>query len=379
MVGSRMKFIHTVIDESPMGIYNSVCLVGDINGDGFEDVVVGDYVLDGSSEGTIVWYEYPEWRRHVISRANLEAGGVLIDVNGDGRLDIVAGQPYYGNELYWFENPEDPTQPWKRRVIESGFKKYHDQAAGDVDNDGECELLISSQLGRVLVYYDIPPDPDVSPWPSEFRHIVCEDISVEGLAIADLDCDGRNEVVAGPNVFKLDGSTMIWSRRTIRDRNGSTFSETRVQVADLNEDGFPDLIMSEGESDRGRLAWFEGPDFKIHVIRDDLFHPHSLGVADFDMDGHLDFFVGEMGLGRNPNPKLMIYLNDGTGSSSEFLVDSEHPTHEAKAIDVGNDGAMDIVGKPFHPPPRVDLWRNLGFEGDGRLQRSESNLLRQTR
>ncbi len=355
-----MRFCHTVIDEHPIGTHHSICLVGDIDGDGFEDVVIGNYVIDNSFEGTIVWYKYPEWRRHVISRANLEAGGVLIDINRDGRLDLVAGQPYYGHELYWFENPGDTSKLWNRRVIDNSFKKYHDQAVGDIDGDGEDELLVASQLGHIIVYYDIPPNPDVSPWPKEFRHLICDDISVEGLAIADLDGDGKNEVVAGPNIFKLEeGSEMKWSRSVIRDRNASIFSETRVQVADLNEDGTPDIIMSEGESDRGRLAWFEGPNWKMHMIRDDLFHPHSLGIADFNMDGHLDFFVGEMGLGRNQHPKLLIYLNDGKGSFTEFLVDSEHPTHDAKAADIGNDGAIDIVGKPFHPPPRVDLWRNL--------------------
>ncbi|MGQ9515254.1 MAG: FG-GAP repeat domain-containing protein [Thermoproteota archaeon] len=364
MVGrNMMRFSHTIIDEHPIGTHHSICLVGDIDGDGFEDIVIGNYVVDNSYEGTIVWYEYPEWRRHIISRANLEAGGVLVDIDGDGRLDIVAGQPYYGQELYWFENPDDPIHPWERHVIDNSFKKYHDQAVGDVDGDGELELLVASQLGKVLVYYDIPPYPRISPWPKEYRHLICSEISVEGLVIADIDGDGKNEVVAGPNIFKLEGVLSEgWSRSIIRDPNGSVFSQTRVQVADLNEDGFLDLIISEGESDNGRLAWYEGPDWKIHMLRDDLFHPHSLGIADFNMDGHMDFFVGEMGLGRNLHPKLLIYINDGNGSLSEFLVDSEHPTHEAKVINTGNKGIMDIVGKPFQPPARVDLWRNLSFE-----------------
>lgn len=73
-----------------------------------------------------------------------EAGGVVFDVNGDGRPDIVAGEPYYGNNLFWFENPDDPTSLWRRHVIENRFKKYHDRTVGDVDGDGKGELLISS-------------------------------------------------------------------------------------------------------------------------------------------------------------------------------------------------------------------------------------------
>lgn len=69
-----------------------------------------------------------------------------------------------------------------------------------------------------------------------------------------------------------------------------------------------------------------------------------------------------MGLGRNLHPKLLIYLNDGNASFNELLVDSEHPTHEAKLIDIGNTGRPSIVGKPFHPGNQVDLWENMGFE-----------------
>jgi hypothetical protein len=360
------KFRHRVIDERPIGTHHSVCLVGDLNGDGFEDVIIGNYVIDGSSEGTLAWYEYPHWRRHIMARANLEAGGAVYDVNGDGRLDIIAGQPYYGNELYWFENPSDPRRPWTRRVIEDSFKKYHDQVVGDVDGDGEDELLFSSQLGRALAYYDLPPDPTSSPWPSECRHLICKDVAVEGLAIADLDGDGINEIMAGPNIFKppRDGSGE-WSREIIsefhaRTYGGLVFSETRIKVADLNGDGTLDLVMSECESEMGRLAWFEGPSWRMHIIADDLFNPHSLQLADFNGDGHADIFVGEMGLGRNPQPKLLIYLNDGGGIFDELLIDSEHPTHEAKLIDIGHAGRPSIVGKPFHPGNQVDLWENLG-------------------
>jgi len=340
-------------------------LVADFNGDGFNDVVIGNFINPPTEEGYLVLYEYPKWTKRYVARANLEAGGAVIDINGDGRLDIVAGQPFYGHELYWFENSSEPEELWTRHIIDNNFQKYHDQAVGDLDNDGEDEILVPSQLAKVLVYYDVPSDPAVSPWPKECRHLICENISVEGLAIVDLDGDGKNEVVAGPNIFKPPKTPGgKWSREIFRELHARTygglvFSETRVQAADLNGDGVIDLVMSEAESDNGRVVWFEGPDWKMHVVSDGLFHPHSLAVADFNGDGKMDIFTGEMGLGRHRNPRLIIYLNNGDGTFTEHVVSKGTPTHEAKAADIGNTGKLSIVGKPYMPLKQVDLWENI--------------------
>jgi len=86
---SRLKFQHVIIDPRTIGTGNSVCLVDDVNGDDFVDVIMGNY-MSPSQVGYLVWYEYAKWNRHIIARANLEAGGAVADINGDGCLDIVA-------------------------------------------------------------------------------------------------------------------------------------------------------------------------------------------------------------------------------------------------------------------------------------------------
>jgi len=346
-----MKFEHTVIDPEAPGSLNDVCLIADVDGDGHNDIIVGGKV----GENNVVWYQYPDWKRHTIGTARLEAGGVMLDITGNGRPDLVAGNDWGGNELYWFENPGSPDRPWPRRLIESEFYKYHNQAVGDVDGDGEDEIIVLSQQSRLVAYYDIPADPSVSPWPENSRHIVAENIEVEGAAVADLDNDGRLEIVAGPYVFKQEGDG--WLRLPI----APDFRLTCVAVGDLDGDGRPEVVLSEGESEPGRLAWFSGyPRWQMHMLEDDLFHPHSLGVADFNGDGLLDIFVGEMGLGKNPRPRLMIYLNRGDGTFERYLVDDRHATHDAKAGLLGDAPLPSIVGKPYEPGRQVDMWLNRG-------------------
>jgi hypothetical protein len=349
-----MKFEHIVIDPQPAGRLNDVCLIADINNDGLNEIIIGGK----QGEGNVVWYQYPDWQRHTIGTAPLEAGGAVADISGNGMLDLIAGDQQ-GPNLYWFENSGSPDTPWTKRIICSDFWNYHDQAVGDVDNDGEPEVVFASQGKNkgygVLGYYDIPTDPTVTPWPKTNQHMVCTDLVLEGLAIADIDGDGKNELVAGPNVFKLGGDGR---QRTCIDES---YFQTRIAVADLNGDGKPEIVMAEGESNPGRLAWVSAhPDYAVNVLADDLFHPHSLALADITGNGLPDIFVAEMGLGRNSNPKIFIFENTGNGSFKRTLVHEGCPTHDAKVGDIGNTGRISIVGKPWNPENHVDLWLNQG-------------------
>lgn len=350
MKDSILKFRHEVIDPEPNGSHQDVCLIADINGSGHNDIVIGAF----KGEDNLVWYESPNWKRHVISAASLEAGGAVMDITGNGRLDIVAGQ-LTGRELYWFENPEDPTQRWTRRVIDDTILDYHDQAFGDVDGDGKMELVALSKRDDLGVYYDIPDDPRVEPWPESCKHVIYENLKLEGLVILDIDGDGINEIIAGTNIFKRrEKPDQEWNRLPIVEG----WQATRAAVADLNGDGILDIVLCEAETHPARLAWFQGPDWKMHPLRSDIFHGHSLAIADFNGDGLPDIFVGEMGLGRNPDPRLIIYLNHGGGEFEEIVIQRGIPTHEAKVGDLTGDGRPDIVGKPFQPESHIDVWFN---------------------
>lgn len=360
-----MEFRHERIDGDPPGESNVICLPVDLTENGRDDVVIG--AKDG--DPNLYWYENVAdgWERHAMATTpNLEAGGVVGDVDGDGRVDVIAGQKWDCHEVYWFEQPTDPRDPWAMHLVTDEYQKYHDQTFGDVDGDGDPEVVIISQKEGILVFYDVPEDPTVEPWPRETRHVVSDDVwDVEALQIVDIDDDGVTEIVAGRNIFHPTGSG-DWDR----ERVAPTWTDERVRlvVADLDDDGEREVVLSECElpyfGERrdihhdGRLAVCSPPDWDARVLKEGLFCPHSLQVADFDGDGRPDVYVAESFLGENENPRHFVYRNLGDGEFEEHLVHEGTPTHEAKVADLTGDGRPDVVGKDDWEHGHVDAWLN---------------------
>ncbi|SFK70972.1 Repeat domain-containing protein [Halogranum rubrum] len=381
-----LTFRHECIDPEPPCSRLGFCLTTDLTGNGRDDIIIGgagkpypgkNFVLKakesnfptfdrlrtrlGLEEMHLFWYENPGWKRHKMAIApHLDVGGALGDINGDGRLDVVAGQGINHNAVYWFEQPKNPRKLWKRHTITTAFEKYHDVIVRDVDDDGELEVVGLSQESRTIFYYDIPEDPYQAPWPDSHCHIVDDDVRVEGVEIVDIDGDGKTEILAGTHIYHRndDGS---WDREDVV----TDWDDVRLAVGDLDDDGELEIVYSEGDSPEyggrpGRVAWVDGPDWTPTILREEMFCPHTLQLADFTGSGRLDIYVGEMALTDNKEPKHLIFENLGDGQFEEHLVESGIATHEGKVADLTGNGKRDIVGKSYGPNHHIDVWYNEG-------------------
>lgn len=378
-----LRFRHEVVDADAPSDRLGVCLTTDLTGNGLPDVIVGAYgprenlfirgaktTLPsvaglkkrlGLADPTLYWYENTGdgWERHVMADVpRLGVGGTLGDVDGDGRIDVVVGQGLHNSGVYWMEQPEDPRDRWTPHLVTDDFEKYHDLAWLDVDDDGEPELVGLSQESETVFYYDVPDDPTATPWPAADRTVVADDLRCEGLATADVDDDGRTELLAGTYVFhREDDGT--WTRESVLEG----WDDVRVAVGDLDGDGVPEIVYAEGDSPThgthmGRVAVVDGLS-EVTVLAEGLFCPHSLQIADFDGDGSLDVYVAEMGLGENDDPEHLVFRNRGDGTFERERVAHGVATHQAQAVDADGDGRIDVVGKTYGPETHVDVWYNV--------------------
>lgn len=384
---AKLSFTKTVVgrvvNDVAYAQMNTFSNVGDINGDGWLDIVIC------GRNGKMVWLENrgpgEEWPQHFVDEVvSMECGGSLVDLTGNGYLDIINGSDARGNEIYWWENPGPAGGRWIRRLIaRTPNSQFHDTAIGDVTGDGRLSLLFTNQHGGTNLYrVPLPKDPSVSPWPdleviaagkTESNPFRPEGVQPEeGLAIGDVDGDGQNEVVCGTH----------WYKRTERGWQEHKFAAgyitTKVAIGDLDGDGRNEIVLSEGDpcvygkTQGGKVAWFKPKGdiadvWEEHVLENNLLDAHSLQLGDICGNGKLDILVGEVGMADRATdlyiirlPRLIVYENDGKASFTRHVVDEGTGTHDALLRDMRNKGVLDIVGKPLHGEEKwnVHVWYN---------------------
>ncbi|MCL7412872.1 MAG: VCBS repeat-containing protein [ANME-2 cluster archaeon] len=348
-------------------IQQTASLILDVDMDGINDFIIGSR----KSGSSLVWFKKDPggWTKYLIESETLpiEAGGAFSDIDGDGDLDVVFGGDWQSNKIWWWENPypqNDPTRPWVRREIKnSGDNMHHDMIFGDFDGDGEKELVFWNQYAKKLFIADIPSNPkDGKPWP--YYEIWSSDSRNEGLAIGDLDGDGKTDIIGGGRWFKH-----ISENDYIAYLIDDSQKESRIAVGDLKRGGFPEVVMVSGD-EAGRLQWYEctgdptepgcweGHD----LLGVDVDHGHSLDMVDINGDGKLDIFVSEMRLdGDNNDAKTWIFWGDGNGNFKKEIVATGYDNHESRIGDLDGDGDIDILGKPYNwNTPGLNIWLNDG-------------------
>jgi hypothetical protein len=192
----------------------------DLDDDGRDEVLVaaweGLFVLHRDASG--------RWSREKIGDGHQDEGPskgaseVRLGRLADGRRWIATLEPWHGHEVVVYTPPKNGKGLWDRTVVDGDVSGAHALWCADLDGDGDDELAVArrdadhdlttppNRMG-VLVF---DPKAEAGPALKFERHVLDDSNAVEDLVGADLDGDGRVDLVAGGR--ETHDVTIYWNR-----------------------------------------------------------------------------------------------------------------------------------------------------------------------
>jgi hypothetical protein len=233
----------------------------DVDGDGRDDLLFVD-----AAARQVVWMAPPSkpgdtaWTRHVVSeplapaRSRMMPHGLgFADVDGDGRRDVLSIDAWWGA-------PARGDSVWQQHLAELGAPAAQ-MYAFDADGDGDRDVVSSSAHDYGLWWHEqVAGAAKLVRWN---RTTIDDRVSVmHALAVADLDADGKTDLVSGKRFLahngndpgEYDPSVLLWYRagRAADGRpswtphliDGDAGIGLQIVIRDVTGDGRADIVTS---------------------------------------------------------------------------------------------------------------------------------------
>jgi hypothetical protein len=378
----------SLLSETAKTIHN------DLNGDGYKDIIVansGNYEFvdtpfaqirhqnnDHEIPDAEIYWGGPDGydvNRHTGIPGNRPSSLAAMDLNLDGILDLVlAGggefhPPYVDSYIYW--GTRDGYSEFNRVALPTNASTG--TAAGDFNKDGYPDVVFAN-LGD----YNFPFPPSLVYWgsPTGFspkNRTELETHGAGGIAVADVNFDGWLDIVfsnsagfppieelmdygqnyAFPDSYIYLGGPGGFSKERRIDL--PTKGATDVKAADLNKDGYLEIIFSNAGSFSlpplpDSYIYWGGPEGYSTARRTDLATngASAVSVADLNKDSWPDLVLAVTGtylyLGKPQFPNSFVYWGgpDGFSDRRRQALPTE-ASQGATVTDVNGDGVLDIL------------------------------------
>jgi len=328
-------------------------LLTDLNGDGKLDVLAYDnsnpanvIELLGNGDGTF---------QTATTMGTLTASApnnmFFADFNGDGKIDF-AGQTNTGQLEITLATGAGlfANAPVSLSTPDSNFGACN-STAGDLTGDGKPEIVSFNCSANTVTVYVNQGDGTFATG-VYYNNNSDQYQSVYDGAIADLNGDGKNDVVAINNdaadvsIFLGHGDGSLSVKPSSYAIGG--FAWNRPLIADFNGDGLPDVVESD---DQYNLVYLQGygdgsfraaPTYGLPNSFDQSAYTFSVATGDFNGDGIPDVVAGQVGDDASTGVAVYLGKGDGTFYPGDSYGTSANMSYVAVA-DFNGDGKLDIA------------------------------------
>jgi len=378
-------------NQDGAGLGRVIAPAGDVDGDGYDDVVVTASGWDGTvaDEGQARVYHGSSGGLSTAATWTMtggQAGGAFGhsaaaagDVNGDGYGDLLVGMPHRSNPqvgegaaLLYLGSPSGLSP-----VLAGGWEGNQDGArngwsvagAGDVNGDGLSDMISGApdwsngQAGEGAVFVYFGTDGTFPPTYSQVleRNHAGAGFGTSVAPAGDVNGDGYSDIVVGAPTFSngdtAEGSVAVylgsasgldptpvftWEGNSLQARAG----EWVAPAGDVNADGYSDFVVgAPSPAGPGRVYLFRGRASGVEPTpawwstggtTDEFYGRRAHGGGDVDGDGFPELAIGAPGFADGQTEEGRILLFYGNRNSTQFAVAGiPRQLHQRRADDAG--------------------------------------------